>query len=139
MKTILKTKNFYILRFDLGEKLISQLKNFVQQEKIASAFFIGLGAVQRAELAFYDLKTKKYLSKKFTGGFEVANLTGNIAQADAEPVIHCHITLADKNFKTVAGHLNEAVVAGTIEIFLIPSQNKILRKTDFKTGLKLME
>jgi len=127
-----------VLKFRRGDDFIPRLKNWLERNRINSGFFYGLGGFLKAELAFYDLKKKKYAKKKFPGGpFEVLSLVGNVAQGEKEIVVHCHAILGDKNYKTFGGHLVGATVGGALELKL--TQTEMLeRKLDDETGLSLL-
>ena len=134
----MKSKNldkYFIVRIDRGELIIEQLKIFCRQQNINGGFFVGLGAVDELELANYDVEHKKYLSKKFSGAFELTNLTGSIG-VESDLVVHAHATVGDNEMKTFSGHLVEARVSGTAEIALTPLE-KLDKKLDEQTGLKL--
>jgi hypothetical protein len=139
MKIISQEKNKYILRFDRGQEIVSGLENFCAENKIQSAFFIGLGAAQRIKLAFYDLKAKKYEDKEVKQDLEIASLSGNVAQMDSKYIIHCHGVFSDEKNKTVGGHVKEMEISATCEIFLAAFEKEIDRKYDNGTGLNLME
>ena len=66
---------------------------------------------------------------------EITSLNGTIT----ESAIHIHATLADKNFQTVGGHLKEAIVGGTCEIYLEQIKATLERKADAETGLNLID
>jgi hypothetical protein len=134
-----KNKQGYVLKLKKDKEVITEILLFVQKKKIKSSFIFGIGAVQNAELSFYDLQNKKYLTKKFNKPFEVSNLTGNISWVGKKPIAHIHVTLADKNLNVVAGHLNKAIVGATLEIFINIFPNKIERKNDDQIGLNLLD
>jgi len=116
---------------------LPKLKEFLKRNRVNSGFFHGLGGLLKAELSFYDLKTKKYLKKKFTGPFEVLSLIGNVAQGEEGILIHAHAVLGKKDFSVFGGHLVSATVGGTLELKL--SETEFLeRKPDKDTGLHLL-
>lgn len=130
--------NNFILRIKRKEKIIDELKKFCLKEKIYGGFFYGLGAVDAAELAHYDVATKKYTSKKFILPLEMTNITGSVGICDAELVIHAHATFSDKQMGVVAGHLVEATVSGTAEIYFIKT-SRLIKFYDSETGLKIFK
>ena len=132
------SSNRYVLRIKRKEKIIEELKKFCLKEKIDGGFFYGLGAVEQAELAHYDVSTKKYTSKKFTLPMEMANITGSVGICEKELIVHAHATFADKQMATVAGHLVEAIVSGTAEIYFIKT-SKLIKFLDSPTGLKIFK
>lgn len=134
-----KQKNTYIIRLFKGEKIIEALTKFLTEQKITSAYLLGIGAVSEAELAHYDLEKKKYSSKKFNEQLEIINMTGNIALLEGKPMIHTHIALGDKGMKVLGGHLKEATVAATCEIILKTFEENLEREHDPEIGLNLLK
>lgn len=134
-----KLKNGYIIRIDRGELIIGSLKKFCKKNKVSLGSFSGLGAVGVAELAHYIVENRRYTTKKFKEPLEIVNMSGNVALMKGEPYVHCHATLSNQKMQAFAGHLVEAKVAATCEIFLLTFSGKIDRKHDEKTGLNLLE
>jgi uncharacterized protein len=130
--------NRFVIRIKRKEEIIGELKKFCLKEKIEGGFFYGLGAVDSAELAHYDVATKKYTSKKFSIPMEMTNITGSIGICDAELVIHAHATFSDKQMVVIGGHLVEAIVSGTAEINFIKT-SKLIKFLDSETGLKIFK
>ncbi|MEK9194529.1 MAG: PPC domain-containing DNA-binding protein [Patescibacteria group bacterium] len=136
---ITKQKNSeYVLVFKRGENYPSELIKFLKKKKIRSGFFFGLGALENPEISYYDLKKKRYLSRRFKGIFEVLSLVGNVAVLGKELVIHEHIVLGDRNYRVFGGHLKNAKIGGTLEVFF--QKTKFLERfRNFKTGLNLLD
>ena len=137
MKIISRDKSNYILKFEIGERYPAVFIEFLKKNKIGGGFFYGLGAGTDPEVAFYDLKKEKYLTKRFKGDLEVLNLTGNISKLGKEIVIHQHVSLGKKNFEAVGGHLMNMRIGGTLEIFLTVTP-PLKRSKDATTGLNLL-
>lgn len=135
----IKSKNSYIIRFESGENLIQELCSFCEKEGILGAFFSGIGALQSATLAFYNLENEQYEYKNLTGDYEIASLTGNVSIVNEEPFAHIHSVLSSDKFECVGGHLKEGIVGATCEIHLTKFDKKIERKMDEKVGLKLLD
>lgn len=132
------TETKYIIRIKRGEMVIKSLTNFCQKLKIINAFFYGLGALDNFTLADYNVDTKSYIDKKFSGVYELANITGNVFDSKDGLIIHAHAVLSDEKMKPVAGHFVEGRVSVTVEIYLEKLNSKIVKKFDKETGLKLM-
>lgn len=124
--------------FKKGDNFTEKFGEFLRRNRVNSGFFYGLGGFSKVEIAFYDLRTKKFNKKKFVGPFEVLSLVGNVAQGDDDIVVHAHVVLGDKNFKTFGGHLINATVGGTLEINL-DEAGLMERKFDDETGLNLLK
>jgi predicted DNA-binding protein with PD1-like motif len=129
----------YVIRLETGEEVIESLKRFVEKEKIRGAFFSGLGAVNDVSLGYFDFERKEYEKKVFEQDFEVTSLVGDVSFLDEKIIIHTHVTLADKDFKIIGGHLNKATVTATLEIVFNPVEGSLLKKLDPKTGLNLLD
>ncbi len=127
-----------VLKLSKGEKIVSSLVDFCRQNEIFGGWLSGLGAVSQATLLVYNLEKKKYIKKEFKGKFELANLCGNIAELEGKAVSHIHVVLADEKMRAWAGHLEEATVAATCEIFLDIFEHPIERKHDSAIGLNLI-
>ena len=58
---------------------------------------------------------------------------------DNTPLVHIHCALGDRNGNLKGGHLLEAHVSVTLEVFLIEEPGTVRKVTDEETGLKLIE
>lgn len=123
----------YLLRLMPGEELMETLTAFCQTHGIIGGTILGLGAVREAELGFFNVHTKQYAAKTFSGEFEVSNLTGNIS---AEK-LHIHLTMGDKDFQAHAGHCHKAIADPTLEVSIIPFAETHRVKDDY-SGLDLL-
>ncbi|WP_436902290.1 PPC domain-containing DNA-binding protein [Halovenus halobia] len=126
----------YVARLDHGRDWRGQIEDFAEDEGIDAAFFYGLGAVQDAELLFYDQDEQVYDSIVFDEPFEVAPAVGNISWLDDERFAHTHMTLSREDGSTVAGHLDAATTfAG--ELYVREFDTTLEREHDAETDLDL--
>lgn len=125
------------MRFERGEAFLDALKEFLLEHSIFGGFFFGLGAMSDPVIAYYDLVKREYEAKRFAGTYEVTNCTGNVARSGDDVRIHCHITLTDPSFAAIGGHLQDGIVGGTIELYLLHAAD-MFRKPDDATGLDLL-
>ncbi len=134
-----KIETGYLLRLEFGEELLTTLESFIKKAQIKGGFFTGLGGAQSARLAIYRYDTdNKYHGHDFAGPLEISNLTGNIAWAQDELMLHAHATISGVDFNASAGHVQSMVIAGTCEIMLFEF-GRLDRKRDAQTGLKLLD
>lgn len=124
----------WLVRLERGEKVVESLKIWCGENSIEGGFLVGLGAVDEVELAHYDVETKTYSTVKFGEPFEVTNLTGSIGIGE-QLVVHAHISLGRKDMSMVGGHLVEARVSGTMEMWVMASEDVWRKVKDEKTGL----
>lgn len=128
-----------VARINKGQKIVQSVIDFCKSNNISGAWINGIGAVSKVELAFYDLKKKKFSKKIIDQPLEIINLSGNIGLIDNKTVSHFHIILSDVNMNTLGGHLEEATVAATCELKIEIFDQPIIRKYDPDIGLNLIQ
>ena len=133
-----KIDNKYLIVIKKNEPIIKSLSDFCEKKQIKNAIFNGMGAVKSAKVGFFNPITKDYEFKEFNEPLEITSLIGNIILFDNKPMIHCHITLANKNLNVFGGHLQEAIIGVTCEIILHKLDSEITRKLDKEFNLKLI-
>jgi predicted DNA-binding protein with PD1-like motif len=134
-----KIQNGYLVRLVKGEEVIKALASFVGKQNIPGGFVFGLGAFRDLSLGFYDSEKKEYVKKLIKEDLEFGNLTGSIAYVEGEPFVHAHVSAAGSDMKAFCGHLFSAIISGTGEFLIIPSETRVERKPDAETGLKLLD
>jgi len=126
----------FVGRLDHGREWRTQVEEFAAEQGIDAAFYVGLGAVQDAEVYFYDQDDQEYYPERFDEPLEVASCTGNVSWLDGERFAHTHVVLSRADGSTVAGHLNEATVfAG--EVYVREFDAHLEREHDPVTDLDL--
>ena len=133
-----RTQDFVVV-FETGDEVIGGLTEFAKTNQIQSGFFFGLGAFQRATLAFFNLDTKEYERLPFDDQVEVMSITGNIAWHKGEPKIHAHAVVGRRDGTAHGGHVIDAFVRPTLEVFVSISSTKIKRRLDDVTNLPLID
>ncbi len=129
----------YIIRLDPGDRIIESLRSLCEQDQIWAGLLHGLGAVEQAELGWFDREAKDYRTTRIEEPCEIVSLHGNVSRLDGKPFLHCHVALSDKSFAVRGGHLREAVVSATSEIVLTRFFEELERKRDERTGLYLLD
>ena len=137
--TFRKIEKGYLIRLFKGELLIATLKDFFKKEKITSGFLQGIGGATQAEIGIYDLDKKEYRFKEFAQTLEIVSLTGNLTNVEGRPHLHLHVVIADQDQRTFGGHLKEATIGGTCEIYFTQLADEVSRSTDSETGLQLWD
>jgi predicted DNA-binding protein with PD1-like motif len=126
----------FVARLDHGRDWRAQIEEFAAAEDLDAAFFVGLGAVQDAEIYFYDQDEGEYYPKAFDEPFEVASCTGNVSWLDGERFAHTHVVLSREDGSCVAGHLDTATTfAG--ELYVREFDTRLEREHDATTDLDL--
>ncbi len=128
----------WVLVFDRGEKVAETLKRFASEQALEGAWIRGLGAVEDAELGWFDRDEKTYRTRTFEGPLELLSLQGNFARADGDRVWHLHAVCAGPDLKAVGGHLVEASCAVTLEMIVQETPFSLERAFDERFDLKLL-
>jgi len=132
--------NIYFLALEPGESVREEIEGLAARQAIKTGIIDhGIGAVERVQLAYYDLQTRKYLSISLPeGGQELVSLQGNIAWKDKKPFLHAHVSLGDRDGLTRSGHLVDAIVHVTVELVILTFHSlEIGREYDERVGLPL--
>jgi len=129
----------YVIKLEPDEKLHETLLKFFKQKRFASAFFQGIGALKNVDIGAFSTEKNGYVNIPTEGEFELITAMGNISLVDGEPFAHTHVCLGNHRGQTYSGHLFEATVAITAEIFLIPIDIALLRKEDSKLNFKALD
>ncbi len=127
------------LRLDPGEEVVESLAKVANELGLGSAVIVsGVGQVKNSVIAYYDLESRRYITREVREPCELLSLSGNISRSGDDYVVHAHVTLATPEFGVIGGHLMKAVVSATAEIFLIELCTGLKRIADEATGLKIL-
>jgi predicted DNA-binding protein with PD1-like motif len=128
------TTREFLLRLETGADWRTEIEEFAELKDIDAAWFNAMGAVQDAEVWFYDQTETEYNSVSFDEPLEIAACIGNISMLDDERFAHTHAVLSRPSGQALAGHLN----AGTVfagEVYLRALDTDLIREYDETTGL----
>ncbi len=131
--------NTVAVRIDRGEELLEQLRIVCENENVRLATVSAIGAIDRFTAGAYHVEEKRYVQHTFTGAYEIVSLQGNISTKDGAYYAHIHMAAADDNGNTVGGHLNEARISATCELFINVLNGSADRFYDDATGLNLLD
>jgi predicted DNA-binding protein with PD1-like motif len=129
----------YVLAFGKGDEVMSGLVAFAEQHHLRGAHFTAIGAFQSADVAWFDDGRRAFRKNPVHSQVEVASLIGNIATENDKPLVHVHCTLARPDGELVGGHLLEARVFPTLEVFLTEEPAEVRKAHDPETGLELIQ
>lgn len=126
----------YLASLDNGADWRTEIEDLATECDVDAGWFLGMGAVEDAELWYYDQDELEYDAVTFEEPLEVAACIGNIAYLDGERFAHTHAVLSRRSGQTLAGHLNRATVfAG--ELYLEAFEEPLERSHDQVTDLDL--
>ncbi len=128
-----------VVRIDRGEEVTACVKSICESEGVKLASITALGAVNHVVVGLYKVAEQRFLPNVFDGEMEMTSLTGNVTVKDGEVYLHMHADFADESGRTFGGHLTEAVVSGTCELFIHTIDGEIGRIRDSITGINLFD
>ena len=67
------------------------------------------------------------------------SLIGDVAKYDGKPIVHAHVVVGRSDGTTAGGHLLEASVRPTCEVFLTESSEELAKAFDPDSGLVLIK
>lgn len=127
----------YLVRNDLGEEIIENLKKLCEAEKITLGRVEAIGATDQAVIGIYDLDKKEYFHEEIHQFMEITSLNGNITTLEGKPYIHLHTTLAGQDHVIHGGHLIQMRVGATCEMFVTVFDGAVERRKDEGLGINL--
>jgi predicted DNA-binding protein with PD1-like motif len=134
-----RPRETWVLAFDPGDEPISLLLQFATKNDIRAAQISGIGGFSDVKLAFFDLQDKEYKPIPLNEQVEVMSLLGNISRYEGKPKLHVHCIVGKRDGSAMGGHLLEAHVRPTLEVFVTAYQNEIERVLDPTTNLPLLK
>ncbi len=134
----LKSGRLFMGKLKHGADLLEEITTICIENKINLGQITAIGAVKKANLAYYDQTTHKYLPHMIDRPLEIINLTGNISLKNNQPMVHAHITLSDRQDNAYGGHLATGTIIFACEIIIEEfTGHKFKREFDQQTSLPL--
>jgi predicted DNA-binding protein with PD1-like motif len=135
----LRDKRNYVVKLSPGEQVVASILDLARGERLAGADLRGIGAVNQARIGFFLPLERRYDTRELHENLEVVSLLGSLAYGDQGPVVHAHVTLGRADFSLVGGHLFEATVSVTLELFVTPITKRLERELDPRFDLNLLK
>jgi predicted DNA-binding protein with PD1-like motif len=129
----------YAVIFRKGDEVLSGLTDFAIQYHVGAAHFTGIGAISTATVGWLNLPKKMYNAIHVDQQVEVLSMIGDVALYNGKPVVHAHLVLGKSDGSTVGGHLWEANVNPTLEVFVSVDPVPLQKKPDDESGMKLID
>ncbi len=128
-----------LVRLDHGADIVKQVSDFLDKEKIEAAIFFAIGALIKAEIAYYDQSSHEYKAISVKEPVELVSCTGNVSLRDGYPFLHAHAALAFSDGKVIGGHLTSGSVFAAEAFIQELSGEPLVRTHDSTTGLYLWD
>jgi predicted DNA-binding protein with PD1-like motif len=128
-----------MVRLERGEECMESLASFAGDQEISGAEVSGIGAFLDATVGAYQLEEQDYHRIPVAAETEVLSFLGNLSLTGAGPRVHVHVTLSYRDGTAVGGHLFEATVGATLELFVREAGAELRRADDAQIGLPLLD
>ena len=127
-----------VARLKHGADLLEEIVALAERHGIEAGALQGLGALQRARLAYYDQAGKTYGEFALEQPLEITALAGNLSRRDGGPAAHVHLTLAAGDGRAFGGHAAPGCVVFACELVITELLGQPLERVpDEVTGLPL--
>lgn len=120
----------FALIFDASDEVIGVLTQFAQEQALHAASFTAIGGFKDAVLGWFDWDKKDYRRIALAEQLEVLSLLGDITRDGAEHKVHGHVVVGTSEAMARGGHLLEAHVRPTLEMFLRETTSELRRAFD---------
>lgn len=121
-----------------GSAVRAGLDAVLRAHDVRTGAVAGIGALEQAEIGFYDLAAREYRRSIVPEIVELVSFLGNVSWVDGEPFVHAHAVLGRPDFSLLGGHFFDGIVAITGEFSVWPGAETVTRAYDAETGLKLI-
>jgi predicted DNA-binding protein with PD1-like motif len=129
----------YVVIFSQGDEAYSGLLDFAEEYHVTSGHFVAIGALSSAVLAWYDPQKKMYRENPINEQIEVASMVGDFALYQGKPALHAHMVVGHRDGTAEGGHVIEAIVSPTLEVFVTVDPVALHKKYDPATDLTLID
>ncbi|MFW9895416.1 MAG: PPC domain-containing DNA-binding protein [Candidatus Thorarchaeota archaeon] len=134
-----KIKRIIVGKVEPDEDLIIAITEMVQNHHIKSGLINCIGALKKFTVGYFNLESKEYERKTIEENIELVSCIGNISYKDNEPIIHLHLSIGNRDYSTIGGHLfSPSIVSITGEVYIIEIDNELHRDLDPKLNLSLL-
>lgn len=129
----------YVLIFAKGDEILSGLTEFAEREKLTGGSFTAIGALQSARFGWFDSARKAYRDIPVEQQVELISLIGDVGVVNGSQQIHAHGAVGLPDGRVRGGHLLQAIVWPTVELFFTACPTTLVKTHDAETDLFLFD
>jgi len=129
----------YAVIFATGDEAFSGLMEFAEKYHVTSGHFTAIGALSSATLGWFDLEKKMYRKVPIKEQVEVLSMVGDFALYKDKPALHTHMVVGHRDGTAAGGHVFEAIVSPTLEVFVTVDPIPLNKKLNPEIGLTLID
>lgn len=132
------TKEYAVI-FNEGDEAYAGLSDFAEKYHVTSGHFTAIGALSSVVLAWFGPQKKMYLENPIHEQVEVASMIGDFALYNGKPTVHTHMVVGHRDGSASGGHVIEAIVSPTLEVFVTADPSTLQKKYDPVSHLTLID
>ena len=129
----------YAIIFGKNDEFMAGLTEFAEDNHFKASHFTAIGAFREALLGWFDGDKNAYKRIPISQQVEVASLVGDIGLINGKPAVHAHAVLGFPDGSTRCGHIINATVWPTLELFLTDEPAALVKEEDPETDLFLFD
>lgn len=141
MKSLISSSTkIHFVQLETEDDILLSLTEYCKSNINNSGIIIGIGAVKKANLGYFDVDQKQYLTQQFEFNAELVQCTGNITRnaSNGEIIVHLHMAIGDSHYKLLGGHvLPGCIISVTGEFIIIETDALIQREKNHLFDLLL--
>jgi hypothetical protein len=129
----------YVIVLAKDDEVMSGLADFARENNVTSASFTAIGAFSHATVAWFDDSRKEFKLIPIKQQVELVSMIGDIALVNDKPAVHTHVSVASSDGTVRGGHVINAFVFPTLELFMTVYPAPLHKQPDEATGLELID
>jgi hypothetical protein len=129
----------YAVIFAKGDEIMSGLTGFAVREKLVAGHFTAIGALESARFGWFDRAQNAYRNIPIDHQVEMISLIGDVGLVNGVPQIHAHGAVGFPDGQVHGGHMLEAIVWPTLELFFTAYRTPLIKTHDTETNLFLFD
>ena len=130
----------YIIRLEAGEPIIETLTAFMTSRDVGFATISAIGAMDRAEVGWWNGETREYEFHLFEEQMEILSFQGTCTLMDSKPFLHLHCMLGRHDLSVIGGHLKEGRAYPMAEVWIQAQDAEVRRSPEGSfTAMQLPE
>jgi len=135
MQTLRTREGVHFLRLDPGDRFPGTVPDYLERLGVHFATVQAIGAFSEATIGYLETEAGEYQKQVVRGSLEVTSILGNVTVKDGKPFLHVHASLATPDGTVLGGHLFDAAVSATLELFVHPLGGEVWREKHAELGL----
>jgi len=99
-------------------------RSLPRKNHLTDCRFTAIGAFETATLGWFDINVGAYKKIEVTTPGEVVAMAGSIRMQNGKPFVHSHAAIALPDGTTRAGHIIDAKISLSLEVYLTAGEPK---------------